>query len=82
MFHAFAHDQPVDDNLDVMLVFLVELRRFLDIVKLAIDPDAGKARLLPLEQFLAIFALAATHDRREQEEAGFLGQGHHPVDHL
>ena len=65
-----------------MLDLLVQLRRFLDIVKFAVDPDPGEARFLPLEQFLAILALAPAHHRREQEEAGFFGQRHHPVDHL
>src|SRR3712207_7952243 len=44
--NAFADDDAVDHHLDVVLVFLVERRRVLDRVKLAVDADAGEARLL------------------------------------
>ncbi len=37
---AFAHDDAVDDDLDVVLVLLVERRGFLDRVELAVDADA------------------------------------------
>jgi len=82
LLHAFAHHQPVDHDLDVMLELLVELGTVLDIVKFAVDPDPGEAGFLPFEQFLAIFALASAHHGGEQEEAGLFRQGHHPVDHL
>src|SRR3546814_9092026 len=65
-----------------MLVFLVERRRVADLVKLAVDADAGEAVLLPLGEFLLILALAPAHDRGEQIGARAFGQFHHPVDHL
>ena len=64
---TFAHDDPVDHDFKVMLVFLVECGRFIDLVEHPVDAHAGVARFLPLEQFLAIFALAPTHDGREEE---------------
>ncbi len=79
---AFTDDDAVDHHLDVVLVFLVERRRVLDRVKLAVDADAGEARLLPFGELLAIFALAAAHHRREQVMARAFGQRHHPIDHL
>ena len=77
-----AHHQTVDHHLDVMLELLVERRRLVDLIKLAVDADAGEARLLPLGHFLAIFALAAAHDGGEQVQARALRERHHPVDHL
>ena len=52
------------------------------VVELAVDADAGEARLLPLGELLAVLALAAADDRREQVMAAAVGQGHHAVDHL
>ncbi len=71
---AFADDDAVDDDLDVVLVLLVERGRVLDLVELAVDADAGEARLLPLGELLAVLALAAANDRREQEVAAAVGQ--------
>ena len=79
---AFAHRHAVDDDLDVVLVFLVERRRVLDRVEFAVDADPGEARLLPLGELLAILPLAAADHRGEQIMARAFGQGHHPVDHL
>src|SRR4051794_15573858 len=79
---AFAHDDAIDDHLDVVLVLLVERRCFLDGMKLSIDPHSSEAGLLPLGEFLAIFAFASPYDWSEKEMAARLGEGHHPVDHL
>ena len=76
------HHDPVDDDVDVMLVFLVEHRRFVDLVECRVDLDAGEAVLLQLQQLLAILALAPAHDRREQEQPCPLWQRHDAVDHL
>src|SRR3546814_2841499 len=65
-----------------MLVLLVESGGLFNRVELAIDADAGEAGLLPLRQLLAILALAAAYDRREEVEARALRQLHHAVDHL
>ncbi len=77
-----AHDDAVDDDFDVMLVFLVERGRVFDVVELAVDAHPGKACALPFGHFLAIFALAAAHHRGQQIQPRAFGQGHHPVDHL
>src|SRR3546814_11669700 len=47
---AFAHDDAVDDDLDVMFILLVEGRRVLDLVEFSVDADAGEAFLLPLRR--------------------------------
>ena len=69
---AFADDDAVDHHFDVVLVLLVERGRVLDLVELAVDADAGEAGLLPLGELLAILALAAADDRREQIVAACL----------
>ena len=81
-FDPFFHGKAIDDHFDVVLELLVERGRFLDPVHLAVDPHAGKARLLPFGQFAAVFALAPAHDRREQVEPRAIGQCHHAVDHV
>src|SRR5690606_27295368 len=77
-----ADDDAVHDNVDVVLVLLVELRRVRDFVEGAVDLDALEALLLQLRQLLAVFALAATHDGREQVKPRTLGQRQHAIDHL
>src|SRR5690348_5226745 len=65
-----------------MLVLLVERGGVLDVVELAVDPDAGEPRLLPFGQLLAVLALAAANDGRELVMTAAFWQAHHPVDHL
>jgi hypothetical protein len=50
--------------------------------ELAVDLDALEALALQVVEFLAVLALAAAHDRRQQVEARALGQRHDLVDHL
>ena len=77
-----ADDDAVDHHLDVVLELLVEGRGLGDLVEGAVDLDALEALLLQLGELLAVLALAAAHDRRQQVEARALGQRQHPVDHL
>ncbi len=65
-----------------MFQLLVEGWHFIDLVDRAIDPHALKAALLLILEFLLVFALAATGDRRQQIEPGALRQGHDAIDHL
>ena len=81
-FQAFAHHQPVDHDFDVMLVFLVQRRRFLDVVQGAVDAHALEPALGQRQQFLFVFALAAADDGRQQVEPRALVHRHHPVDHF
>ncbi len=53
-----------------------------ELVEGAVDLDALKALLEVFGELLAVFALAAAHDRRQQIEPGALGQRQHAVDHL
>ena len=65
LLDAVLDHDPVNDNFNVMLIFFVERRRFLDCVEFAVDAHAGVTRTLPFGEFLAIFALAALHHGRE-----------------
>ena len=78
----FADDDAVDDDLDVVLVFLVERGGVLDRVELAVDAHPLEARLLPLGELLPVLALAASDDGGEEVVAAAFGQRHHAVDHL
>ncbi len=72
--HILAHDDAIDDDVDVVLELLVELRRIRDFIERAVDLDALEALLLELGQLLFVFAFAAAHDGREQVEARAFSQ--------
>ena len=75
-------DDAVDDDLDVVLEVLVEPAHLVELEHFAVDLDPLKAAPLQFGQFLAIFALASAHDRREQVEPGALRHRQHAVYHL
>ena len=77
-----AHHDAVDHHVDVVGELLVERRHLGDLVELAVDLDALVALLEELGELLAVLALAAAHDRRQQIEPRALGQRQHAVDHL
>ena len=77
-----AHDDAVHHHVDVVLELLVERRRVVDLVERAVDLHALEAALLQVGDLLAVLALAAAHDRREQVEPRLLRQRQHAVDHL
>jgi len=62
--------------------FLVERRRFGDLMELAVDFDALIALLHELGEFLAVFALAAAHHWSQEVETSTLRKRHDAVDHL
>ncbi len=66
------HHQPVDHHVDVVGEFLVERRDVGDLVERAVDLDALVALLEELGQFLAVFALAAAHHRRQHDRCACL----------
>ncbi len=77
-----AHDDAVHHHVDVVRKLLVEHRRFGELMELAVDLDPLEALLEVFGEFLAVLALAAAHDRRQQVEPRAFGQRQHPVDHL
>ena len=78
---AAQHD-AVHDDIDIVLELLVQRRRLVDQIDLAVHLDALEAALLQVEKFLAVFALAPAHDGREQVEPAALRHRHDRVDHL
>ena len=73
----FLHDEPVDHDLDVVLLLLVE-RRSAPRVR-APRRRRGRARSPGAEarcKSFAVLALAAAHDRRQDDDARALGQRH------
>ncbi len=72
----------IDDNIDVMLELLVERGGVLDGVELAVDLQPLEALTLPLGHLLLVLALAAAHDRGQQQDALAVGQGGQLVHHL
>ena len=78
----FADHHAVDHDLDVVLELLVQVRRFVDVVQLAVDADALKPLLREGGDFLFVFALAATHDRGQQVQPRARLHGHDAVDHF
>ena len=77
-----AYHDAVDHHVDVVLEFLVERRRFRDLVELAVDLDALEAALHPVGDLLAVFAFTAADHGRQDVEPGPFRQRQHPVDHL
>ncbi len=77
-----AHHHAIDHHVDVVGEFLVERRRLRDLVEGAVDLHPLEATLHVVGELLAVLALAAAHDGRQQIEPGAFGQRHHPVDHL
>ena len=74
--------EPVDDDLDRVLLLLVELGRVVERVGLAVDPGPGEALGLQLPEQLDVLALAAADDRRQHLEPLPLLEGQHLVDDL
>ena len=70
---AGAGDDAVDDDGDVVLELLVELRGGLERVDLAVDLDADEAAAAQLLEEVLVFALAVGDDGGEQDQAGVFG---------
>ena len=64
------------------LSFLSSAGRLVDLVQLAVDLHALEAAPLQFGQLLAVFALAAAHHRREQQQPRALRHRQDAVDHL
>ena len=77
-----AHHDAVHHHVDIVLEFLVERRGVRDLVIIAVDLQALEAALHPVGDFLAVFAFAVAHDRREDIKPRAFGQRQHAVDHL
>ncbi len=77
---ARAHDQPVHDDLDRVVLLAIELDVVFERLELAVDARLGVAALDQRRQFLLELALPAAHQRRQDVDAFVLGVGQHQVD--
>ena len=68
-----AHE-PVDDDLDRVLLVALELELGRQVDDLAVDPGAREALARELVEQRVVLALAAAHDGREHLEARAVGQ--------
>ena len=76
------HHEPVDHDRDVVLELLVERRRILDQVRLAVDAHAREPLAAQVLEHVLELALASAHDRRVHREARAGRQREHLVDDL
>ena len=66
---AGLHQQAIDDDFDGVILAPVEARRIVERIKRAVDARAREAGARQFLEFLAVFAFAAAHDRREDHDA-------------
>ena len=74
--------QPVDDDLDRVLLLLVQGRRCVQRVRVAVDPDPREPLGLELPEQLDVLALAAADDGRQHLEPASVLQRQDAVDDL
>ena len=82
LLHIGAYTQPIDDDIDVVLLVLFQLRQLGRLDHRAVDAKAHEALRQHVLEQLGEFALALAHHRREDHQARALGQREHRVDHL
>ena len=75
-------DEPIDHDLDRVLVGLRQPDGLAELTHLAVDARAGEALACELVEELAVLALAPPHDRGQHLEPGAFGQLHHLIDDL
>ena len=76
------HHDAVHHHVDVVPVLLVELRRRVQVVELAVHLHPLEAPLQQVLELLAVLALAVAHDRRQQIPTRALRQRHDDIHHL
>ena len=77
---AGLHDQPIDDDVDVVVAAAIELDVLVERSELTVDARLGEAALAQRLQLLLELALAAAHDRRQHVDAGVGRVEHHQVE--
>jgi ABC-type amino acid transport substrate-binding protein len=80
--HIVLDLEAIHDRVDAMLFSQVECWRLVELVHLAIDACANKTLRHQICHQLHVLALAVADHRREQHQAGALGQCEHLVHHL
>ena len=79
---ALAPDEPVDDDLDRVLLVAGEVDLVAEVDEVAVDPGPGEALGGEVLEHALVGALAPPHHRRQHLEAGAVGQLEDAVDDL
>ena len=82
LFNARLYDEPVHDDLDIVLDILVKLNLVGQLVHIAVDHHAEISALPCLLENLLVPPLPASDDRGEQLDPAPFRKRHDPVDHL
>jgi hypothetical protein len=82
LLQAGGHLEPVDHDLDGVLLVAVELGQAVDLVHFAVDAQPHEALCAQFVEELGLLALAPDHDRGEHHHLRALGKRQHVVDHL
>ena len=77
-----GHLDAVDDDVDVVLLGLLQLRHVAGVDRAAVDAKAHVALRLHLLEQLDELALAIADDRRQDHQSGLRREGERRVDHL
>ncbi len=80
--HPWLNHHAVYNHVDVMAELFVERRRFLKLVKLAVNLNTLETLLAKLGEFLAVFAFAIPHDGGQQIGTRPLLHRSDPVHHV
>jgi hypothetical protein len=67
--HIWPYDQTIHDNIDGVVQISIKLRKGIKQRDSTVDADAQKSLAFDLLEFLAVFAFAMAHDRRQNEQA-------------
>ena len=81
-FQPLTHDDAIYHNVDVMAELFVQGGRFIQLIEFAINLNPLKPLFAQFQHFFAVFALAITHNRRQQIAARALVHGHDTVNHV
>ncbi len=65
---GFAQRDAVDDEQDGVFALLVERRRVVEVMDLAVDHHASETARFQVEQKLSVFALSMRYERRQERE--------------
>ena len=76
------HDEPVNDDLDVVLFVFVERNFFCQIIDAAVDPHARVAAFSCVLKDLCMLTLFSAHNRGEYLKARLFGKAHDLIDDL
>ena len=80
--HIGPHLEPIDHDVDGVLVGLGQLGQAVDVMHRAVHPQADETLCAQLGEKVQLFALAVGHHRGEDHQLRVFGQSQHVIDHL